>query len=89
MDKRLSEATYFAGGDYSIADIAIFPWLRGYEKEGLDINAYPHVKQWFDKIAARPAVQRGLKVLSEYKQEGGLSDKARETMFGKAQYQKR
>ncbi|HET6655280.1 MAG TPA: glutathione binding-like protein [Gammaproteobacteria bacterium] len=88
MDKRLSQAPYFAGDDYTIADIAIWPWLRGYEKEGIAMDDYPHVKAWFEKIGERPAVKRGLEVLQEYKQDG-MSDRAKEVMFGNMQYQKR
>ncbi|HET7674119.1 MAG TPA: glutathione S-transferase C-terminal domain-containing protein [Gammaproteobacteria bacterium] len=89
MDKRLAEAPYFAGDDYSIADIAIWPWLRNYEKEGIVMDEYPHVKAWFDKIGERPAVQRGLQVLQEYRHEGPMSEREKEFLFGKTQYQKR
>lgn len=89
MDKRLAEAPYFAGDDYSIADIAIWPWLRNYKKEGIDMEEYPHVKAWFDKIGARPAVQRGLQVLQEYRREGPMSEREKDLLFGKTQYRKR
>jgi GST-like protein len=89
MDKRLSEVPYFAGEDYSIADIAIWPWLRGFEKEGIAMDEYPHVKAWFDTIGERPAVKRGLDVLQEYKREGEMSEKEKEIMFGNTQYRKR
>jgi len=88
MDKRLSQSRYFAGDDYTIADIAVWPWLRNHEKEGIDMSGYPHVERWFDEISERPAVKRGMQVLQEYRREG-LSDKAREVMFGKMQYARR
>ncbi len=90
MEKRLSEAAYFAGAEYSIADIAIFPWLRSSERHGIQWGEFPSVKKWFDRIAARPAVQRALKVLAEVNTTpaGQYDAKAREILFGATQYQK-
>jgi GST-like protein len=61
IDKRLGEAEYLAG-DYSIADIATFPWAQSFAMQGIDLAAFPNVKRWFDAILARPAVQRGIVV---------------------------
>ncbi len=61
LDARLKDRDYLAG-EYSIADIATYPWVARYEWHKTDLNAYPHVKRWFDAISARPAVQRGMKV---------------------------
>jgi GST-like protein len=61
IDKRLGEAEYLAG-DYSIADIATFPWAQSFAMQGIDFADYPNVKRWFDAILARPAVQRGIAV---------------------------
>lgn len=58
LDRRLAQAEYVAG-DYSIADIAIFPWIARFEWQTIDINAYPNVKRWYLAIAGREAVQRG------------------------------
>jgi GST-like protein len=90
MERRLSEAAYFAGNSYSIADIAIFPWLRSSERNGIDWAEFPKVKRWFDGIGARPAVQRALKVLAEVNTTppGQYDAKAREVLFGATQYQK-
>ena len=57
MNKRLAKSKYIAGAEYTIADIAIFPWLRSWKNQGIDWNDYPHLKGWFDEIAARPAVR--------------------------------
>jgi GST-like protein len=91
MEKRLSDAPYFAGAEYSIADIAIFPWLRNSERNGIQWNEFPRVKAWLDGIAARPAVQRALKVLAEVQTTppGQYDAKAREILFGATQYQRR
>jgi len=65
MDKRLQTSPYLGGKTYSIADIAIFPWVNSWQKQGIDWADYPTLKTWFDKVAARPAVQRGCKVLAD------------------------
>jgi GST-like protein len=90
MERRLSEAAYFAGPEYSIADIAIFPWLRASERNGIDWGEFPKVKGWFDRINSRPAVQRALKVLAEVQTTppGQYDARAREILFGATQYQK-
>lgn len=65
IDRRLAEVPYLAGETYSIADIATFPWLRSWEKQGISWADYPHAKRWFDAMAARPAVQAGVSVLAQ------------------------
>ena len=89
IDKRLGESAWLAGDDYTIADIATFPWLRSPERKGLNFNNFPNLKAWYDLIESRPAVQRGVEVLSEFRRQGGLSEKDRENMFGAAQYARR
>jgi GST-like protein len=88
MDKRLASSAFLGGKQYSIADIAVFPWLRSWQNQGIDWADYPHLKQWFDRIAARPAVQRGVAVLADARKPL-QDDKAKETLFGSTQYQKR
>jgi GST-like protein len=61
LDRRL-EGRDFVAGDYSIADIAIWPWISRFEWQEVDLNKFPNVKRWYTTIAARPAVQRGYKV---------------------------
>ncbi len=65
MDKRLGESAYLAGDDYSIADIATWPWVSRFEWHALDndsLDGFPNVKRWYSEIAARPGVQRGYDV---------------------------
>ncbi len=88
MDARLASSTYLAGDDYTIADMAAFPWCRSASNQGVDWADYPHAKRWFDAIAARPAVQRGLAVLAEQRKPL-LDEQARQNLFGAAQYQRR
>ena len=64
LDKRLSEAAYLAGDGYGIADIATFPWAARHEWHGIDLPDFPNVARWYEAIAARPAVERGMAVPS-------------------------
>jgi GST-like protein len=89
LDKRLAESEYVACDEYTIADISIFPWLRGAESRGVMLDDYPNVKRWFDAINARPAVQRGLKVLADAQSSAPHDPKSWEIMFGKTQFQRR
>ncbi len=88
MNKQLANNKYIAGNSYSIADMAIFPWLRNWKNQGMDWADYPHLKAWFDKIGERPAVKRGVEVLASLRKPL-VDDKAREALFGAGQLQKR
>ena len=88
IDKRLSHSAFLGGDEYSIADIATFPWLRSWQNQGITLTDYPHLKKWFDAISQRPAVQRGVQVLADLRKPI-TDDKAREVLFGKTQYDKR
>ena len=86
LDKRLQESEVLAGPDYGIADIATFPWLRNPDRRGIDLADHPAVQRWHDAIAARPAVQRGVAVLSDNQRKAPITDAEREVMFGKTQF---
>ncbi|MGM9479687.1 glutathione binding-like protein [Roseateles sp. NT4] len=88
INKRLAHATYLGGREYSIADIAVFPWLRSWKNQGVEMSDYPHLKGWFDEIAKRPAVQRGVEVLAGARKPL-TDDKAREVLFGRRQLEQR
>ncbi len=81
LDRRLKEVPYLAG-DYSIADMAVFPWTRSYERQGQKIEDFPNVKRWFDAIAARPAVQRAYAKAKEINEAPTVSAEARAVLFG-------
>ncbi len=88
IDRQLAVQKFVAGSQYSIADMAIFPWLRNWANQGIVLADYPHLKAWFDSLAARPAVMRGVQVLADLRKP--ITDgKAREILFGKTQYQQR
>jgi len=88
MNKRLAKSKYLGGPAYSIADIAVFPWLRSWKNQGISWDDYPHLKGWFDEIAGRPAVKRGVEVLAGLRKPL-TDDKAREMLFGTEQYKAR
>lgn len=88
IDRRLAKSPWLGGKSYSIADIATFPWLRSWERQGVVLEDYPALKAWYDRIEARPAVQRGVKVLADLRKPI-TDDKAREILFGKTQYERR
>ncbi len=91
LDKQLALSKFVAADQYSIADIAIFPWYRGAEGRGVDITRYPNVKRWFDAINARPAVQRALKVLADAQAAHAQPHDAKswDILFGKSQFASR
>ena len=82
LDRRL-EGRDFVADDYSIADIAIFPWTRTFERQGVDINDYPNLVRWRQTMFSRPAVQRGMKVGAEWREDlRGLSQEEWNKLFG-------
>jgi GST-like protein len=90
LDTRLDEVEYLTGGIYGISDIAIFPWIRYWEKQGVALADHPHLERWLNAVAARPAVERGLAVLAEMKRAPAqLSAEEREVLFGARQYERR
>ena len=88
LDKRLGEADYMAG-DYSIADMATYPWTRSIERQGVDPADYPNVVRWQQRLEERPAVVRGCAVLSDRQRSAEMTDEERDILFGSAQYERR
>ncbi|HMM86720.1 MAG: glutathione S-transferase C-terminal domain-containing protein [Gammaproteobacteria bacterium] len=88
LDRRLAKSRYIGGPEYSIADIAVFPWLRSWKNQGIDWVDYPHLKGWFDEIGARPAVRRGVEVLAD-RRKPLSDDRARDVLFGQRQLERR
>jgi len=91
MDRRLKEIDYLAGKDYSIADIACWPWVRVHRYHGQRWEDFPNVKRWFDDVAARPAVQKGMKLLinKRAKTRDVLNQEARDILFGQTEMARR
>jgi len=89
LDRRLAESRYVACDEYTIADIAIMPWLRVPKNQGVDTEQFPNFRRWFDAINERPAVKRGLAVLADVRRPPPDDPKWRENLFGATQYQRR
>ena len=86
IDRRLAEHEWIAADQYTIADMAIMPWLRDPAKQGVDIEQFPNARRWRDIIWARPAVVKALETLAEHRRRSNaFSDKAWEMMYGKTQ----
>ncbi len=82
LDAQLARTgAYVAGSDYSIADMAIFPWVRTHKAQQLDLQKFPQVQRWYDEMFQRPAVRRGLD-LGKALRAPALTDEARKALFG-------
>jgi GSH-dependent disulfide-bond oxidoreductase len=88
LEKQLAKNKFLCGDEYTIADMACFPWTRSTQNQGIDWADFPNVKRWHDAIAARPAVQKGVSVLADLRKPL-VDEKAKEALFGKTQYAKR
>ncbi len=89
LDRRLGETPYVAGEAYTIADMAILPWVRRPNNQGVEESGFPNYLRWREALLERPAVQRALEVLADRRRAGPMTDKEREMMFGATQYQRR
>ncbi|MCH6485094.1 glutathione binding-like protein [Pseudoxanthomonas sp. LH2527] len=85
LDGQLTKHAYVAGEDYSIADMAIHPWVNAYDKAPLDMSPYPALQRWHAEIAARPAVQRAYALKTQVNPDAGkpLTDEERKHLFGR------
>jgi GST-like protein len=81
MEVRLRDREFLAG-DYSIADIASFPWVLPYRRLGNDLDRFPELRRWFDRLKERPAVRRGVDLGKGWKRTRAADDKAHSIMFG-------
>ena len=86
LDKRLAERDYLVDG-YSIADMAVFPWIRLHRRQGQALEDYPRLQRWFDAISARPAVARDMEKLSAAVID--IDDEFWRNMWGEEQYRRR
>ena len=85
LDGQLAKHAHVAGEDYSIADMAIHPWVNAYDKAPLDMTPYPALQRWHAEIAARPAVQRAYALKTQVNPDAGkpLTDEERKHLFGR------
>lgn len=84
LDRRLDKAEYVAGDEYTIADIAIYPWIVPHERQGQRMEDFPNLNRWFEAVRSRPAVGRGVAVGEEFRQSlnRDMDDETRHTLFG-------
>lgn len=84
LDKQLDGNDYVAGDDYTIADMAIWPWIKPYANQGQDIEDFPNVQRWFERIGERAAVKRAYARAEEINPQGGveMDEEARKHLFG-------
>ncbi len=87
LDRQLAEHDYVAADEYTIADMAIFPWCRLYKRQNQEIDDFPNVKRWFQIIAERPAVAKDMQKLEDI--VDGFSPESWGTVFGPEQYKRR
>jgi GST-like protein len=83
LNKQLEDKEWVAN-EYSIADMAIYPWIVPHEKQGQNLNDFPHLKRWFNTIAGRPAVKKAYEVAAPYTTEAPLTEEARKHLFGQS-----
>jgi GST-like protein len=82
MDKRLSEVEHFVG-EYSIADMAIYPWVASHQRQGQRMEDFPNLKRWYERVGERPAVRRAMEVGEELRRPiEDLDEEARDVLFG-------
>ena len=81
LDKRLADREFVAG-PYSIADMASYPWVVPYERQGQRLEDFPNVKRWFEAIRARPAVQRAYAIAKDINTQPAVSETSRSILFG-------
>jgi GST-like protein len=88
LERQLADHEYVAGDEYSIADIAIYPWTRSRQNQGIDLSDLPNVARWIEVLHARPAVQRGTQVLAD-RRKPLTNPQAHSNLFGDNQFRKR
>jgi len=88
LDTRLASNEYLAGSEYSVADVATFPWMlpKQQQMHRIDIEKYPNVGRWIDLVAARPAVKRGITSLEADMKVGNPTKQTYDNLFGGAQF---
>ena len=90
LDRQLADREFMVG-DYTIADMATFPWILPYKRQGVDMDDYPNVRRWFDTMKTRPAVRKGVDVGKDLRGDlsKGMTEERRSILFGDQQYKRR
>jgi GST-like protein len=84
LNKRLADRAFLAGDDYTIADIASYPWIVPFERQGQKLEDFPNLKRWFEAIKARPATIRAYDIVQTVNPQAGkpMGEEAKKVMFG-------
>lgn len=82
LDRCLAEGAFMNGEDYSIADMASYPWIVPHQDQQQNLADFPHIQRWFKAISERPAVQRAYAIGARISQGGALDEEARRHLFG-------
>jgi GST-like protein len=85
LDRRLAGRDFIAGADYTIADMAAYPWIVPYEAQGMDLGDFPNLKSWFGRIGDRPSTRRAYAVGESIKDKVDVAtdEEARRILFGR------
>lgn len=81
LNKQLADKAFITG-EYSIADMASYPWIRSYEKQGQDLNDFPNIKTWFERISARPAVIKAYAKADTINSSAAVTEAGKSILFG-------
>lgn len=82
LNKQLEGKDWVAAGEYTIADMAIYPWIVPWDKQGQNLNDFPNLKKWFEKMAARPAIQKAYAIADTININKPMTDEAKKVLFG-------
>ncbi len=81
LDEQLTDRGFIAG-EYSIADMAVYPWIVPHERQQQDLNDFPHVKRWFEAVKIRPAVQKAYAKAAEINTQSTVTEESKKILFG-------
>jgi GSH-dependent disulfide-bond oxidoreductase len=82
LNKRLQDREFVAGAEYSVADMACYPWIVPHEKQGQNLAEFPHLKRWFESIQGRPATQRAYAKGATVNTSPTVTEEAKKILFG-------
>jgi GST-like protein len=82
LDRRLADRDFVAGVEYSVADMAIYPWIARHERQGQKLEDFPHLSRWFAVVKARPATERAYALAAQVSQAATVNEDSRSVLFG-------
>lgn len=82
MERQLGREDYIAGPDYTVADMACFPWVRTWKAQGIPLDEFPQVRRWYDVLKQREGLRRGVALGSDLRRQGAMSEDERRNLFG-------